>query len=78
MQLSGLQTGDPHTEPEVLAGAGGILPRVEFVAVDVGPERGASRQTTLVDVFNMLYDKGFVLVSENMKKNTFLFRQHRT
>jgi FkbM family methyltransferase len=60
-------------EPEVLLGATGMIKNVHYVAVDAGPERGPSKQSTLVDVANFLYDRRFQLVAENCKKSSFLF-----
>jgi FkbM family methyltransferase len=55
-------------EPEVLDGAGDLLDRVDYIAVDMGPERGMSQENTVVAVFDRLIHRGFRLVHfDNMR-----------
>lgn len=60
-------------EPEVLHGADFALSITEYVAVDAGPERGETSEITVVDVFNILFGKGFTLVDFNKKNCRALF-----
>lgn len=46
-------------EPEVIMGAAETLKRTDYVTVDVGPERGLNRETTLVQCTNLLSEAGF-------------------
>lgn len=49
-------------EPEVLEGAGELLERTDYVAIDMGPERGMSQENTVVAVHRKLEPYGFRLV----------------
>ena len=42
-------------ELEVLQGSLGILSKVHYITVDCGPERGESRDYTLVEVSNFCF-----------------------
>lgn len=46
-------------EPEVLMGTGAVLDRIEFIAADLGPERGEKQETTLPYIVNYLLGRGF-------------------
>ena len=46
-------------EPEILRGSVNTLNRIEYVAVDGGPERGLNRETTIECVANFLIQNGF-------------------
>lgn len=59
-------------EPEVLRGAVKLISRVEWLAVDAGPERYG--ESTAPEVFTCMYEKGFELVNLNLERGTFLFR----
>ena len=48
-------------EPEVLEGAAGVLPYIDWVAVDCSPERGTERANTLVETNGLMYEYGFQL-----------------
>lgn len=61
-------------EPEVLQGAIGILDNVEYIAADLGFERGKAEESTFVPVANFLLSQGFELVHLNSKKFTALFK----
>lgn len=69
--FSGLPTGRIRlikleaegAEPEIIEGAQETLQRTDYVAVDMGPERGLSHEATLVPVVNSLHDLGFRLKS---------------
>lgn len=64
-------------EPEVLEGGGEYLDKIDYVTADVGPERGLAQETTLVQVANRLYSRGFELVSVNTPRLICLFRNKR-
>ena len=49
------------SEPEVLEGAFGILNLVQYICVDMGPERGPEELSTAVEVINFLTISGFDL-----------------
>ena len=62
-------------EPEVIAGAEGILQNIEYVSADLGPERGIEQTSTLGDVTNFLLARGFEIVATGpMKRLTVLYR----
>ena len=61
-------------EPEVIAGASGILDRIEYVSADVGFERGTAMQSTLPDVTNYLLSRGFEIVANGRHRLVLLFR----
>jgi len=46
-------------EPEVLMGSTETLGRTKYVTADVGPERGITQSNTLVEVLEILLDRGF-------------------
>jgi len=52
-------------EPEVLVGAEGILPAVQYIVVDVGPERGKQEESTRDAVVEFLEAHDFSLIQEN-------------
>ena len=59
-------------EPEVLEGAVDNIGRVEYVAVDAGPERGG--ESTAVSVLNFLFARRFELLDCFLFRGTFLLR----
>jgi len=62
-------------EPEVLTGAEKILHRIEYIAADLGPERGLEQKTTLPMAIDFLYPRGFKLVGGyGLDRRNFLFR----
>ena len=62
------------TEPEVLEGATETLKYIEYIAVDYGPERGLSNDSTLVDVTNYLYQNNFTVIKDSKYRKAALFR----
>ena len=44
-------------EPEVLFGSKDKLNNIEYIAADVGPERGINKECTITDVVNYLQEK---------------------
>ncbi|KJF67195.1 FkbM family methyltransferase [Rhizobium nepotum] len=59
-------------EPEVLEGAADNICRVEYVAVDAGPERGG--ESTAVFVLNFLLEHRFEILDCFLFRGTFLLR----
>lgn len=64
-------------EPEILDGARECLERIDFIAADLGPERGVRRETTLAPVANRLLGHGFELVDVYAPRLICLFRNAR-
>ncbi|MEM9280770.1 MAG: FkbM family methyltransferase [Verrucomicrobiota bacterium] len=64
-------------EPEVLEGAEKSLPAIDYVVVDVGPERGISKENTIAPVCNFLFQRGFQLVEATTGRSVFLFENTR-
>lgn len=60
-------------EPEVLEGCGDSLKRVDYVAVDMGPERGVDKDNTVVEVMDRLLPHGFKLNNFNSMRFSGLF-----
>ena len=63
-------------ELEVLEGAGDKINRIEYIAADVGPERGVNQESTLNPVSDFLESKNFTLIHSNPKKFTVLFKNN--
>ena len=61
-------------EPEVLEGSKEILKQVEFIAADLGPERGLNKNCTLTEVTNFLQEHNFVIQEFGYPRITALFR----
>jgi len=61
-------------EPEILEGAAALLPKVDFVTVDCGPERGPQRAHTFVETNTLLVDAGFRLQRVEFRRVTALYR----
>lgn len=51
------------SEPEVIEGAKNSLPKIKFIAVDGGPERGLKEETTIEYVSNFLLKNDFKVIS---------------
>ncbi|MDG2030438.1 MAG: FkbM family methyltransferase [Phycisphaerales bacterium] len=61
-------------EPEILEGAGEALKFVEYVAADLGFERGVAAESTLAPVTNYLLARGFELVHVTKSRLCALYR----
>lgn len=61
-------------EPEVLQGAEGLLPQIDYISADLGFERGTDAQSTLPEVTNFLLSRGFEIVGFEANRVTVLFR----
>lgn len=60
-------------EPEVLSGCGDILDRVDYISADLGPERGTEKLTTVAEVTDLLYARGFKMLKFFEGRCTALF-----
>lgn len=49
------------SEPEILLGAKNLLKNVEYIAADLGPERGLNEENTVAKVTEILQDSGFTM-----------------
>ena len=61
-------------EPEILQGALASLARIDYIAADLGPERGLNQDETATPVINMLLGCGFDLVGMRFDRVVALFR----
>ncbi|MEO0677011.1 MAG: FkbM family methyltransferase [Pseudomonadota bacterium] len=62
-------------EPEILEGATETLKRIDWIAVDCGPERGASNDNTFVAVHDALLAAGFALREVRPQRLTTLYER---
>jgi FkbM family methyltransferase len=60
-------------EPEIIDGALDVLSRIEYIALDGGPERGTSEEETFSRINNILLNKGFELIGTNFNYGRALF-----
>ena len=65
-------------EPEVLEGLGDKLQNVEYIAADLGFERGIAEESTLVAVTNFLLSNNFQLIDISHDRVCALFHNTRT
>ncbi|MEK9627525.1 MAG: FkbM family methyltransferase [Nitrospinota bacterium] len=61
-------------EPEILLGGLDVINQVDYICVDVGPERGLSYETTLVDTVNILNNHGFEFIKMGHPRLICLFK----
>jgi len=61
-------------EPEILYGLKKNLKKVEYITIDVGPERGFLAETTLVPCVNYLLSNKFILIDFNIDRTSLLFK----
>ncbi len=61
-------------EFEVLQGVGRLLERIEYIAADLGPERGVEQACSLPDVVNYLTSRGFELLRYDPSRSIIFFR----
>ena len=65
-------------EPEVLQGAIKLLPKVQYIVVDVGPERGKLEEETRDEVVRFMHYEGFEILRENQgHRKVVLFKNKR-
>jgi FkbM family methyltransferase len=60
-------------EPEVCRGMTQTLPFINYIAADLGYERGMEQETTAPDVINFLLLNNFQVLDANLKDGRFLF-----
>lgn len=63
-------------EIEVINGVKNLFPQVEFIAIDLGFEKGIKQESTAPQVFNFLFENGFVLVAIT-KNERYLFQNSK-
>jgi FkbM family methyltransferase len=61
-------------EPEILQGADLVLQKIDYIAADLGPERGLKQEETATPVINHLLSCGFELIGMRFDRVTCLFR----
>lgn len=62
-------------EPEVLIGCEKILGKIDFIAADLGFERGVSQESTLPEVTNFLLKHNFEMIELNQTRLIALFQR---
>lgn len=62
-------------EPEILEGMKKTLERIEYLTVDMGPERGVKKENTVAEVTNALYAAGFQMIEFFPPRCTGLFKR---
>ena len=60
-------------EPEILQGAEKLLPKIDYIAADVGFERGTEALSTLPEVANFLTARGFKIIGFEGRRCVLLF-----
>lgn len=60
-------------EIELLQGCEEILNNIQYISVDLGPERGLEAKSTFREVIPFLINKGFSIEKISQKRYTFLF-----
>ena len=61
-------------EPEILLGFSETLSNIEYIAADVGFERGKKAESTIIPVVNYLLQRDFEIVDINFERLCVLFR----
>ena len=64
-------------EPEVLLGAKNILSKIEYIAADLGPERGLNQKCTVAEVTSILMNNNFEMINFGYPRITGLYRNKR-
>jgi FkbM family methyltransferase len=62
-------------EPEAIAGCEGLLDSIDYIAADLGFERGKGQTSTLAEVSNFLLARNFEMVANGRKRLTVLYRR---
>ena len=60
----------------MLQGCEEILNNIQYISVDLGPERGVKKECTLVEVTNLLVSKGFKLIDFKYSRSVILFKNN--
>ena len=63
-------------EPEVIIGAIKILKNIEYIAADLGPERGFNQNCTLKEVTNLLLQNNFEIIDFKYPRICILFKNN--
>ena len=61
-------------EPEVIQGCDKILADIEFIAADLGEERGKEQESTMAPVINYVLSRNFEIISINAIRGSVLFK----
>lgn len=61
-------------EPEILQGAEGLLPHLDYIAADCGYERGRAAQHTFIEVNDFLLARGYRLIEAGFTRVTVVYR----
>lgn len=61
-------------EPEILQGAEGLLPHLDYIAADCGYERGRAAQHTFIEVNDFLLARGYRLIEAGFTRVTAVYR----
>tara|TARA_Y100000994_G_scaffold249514_1_gene261679 strand:- start:825 stop:1649 length:825 start_codon:yes stop_codon:yes gene_type:complete len=64
-------------EIEVLKGCKNILPNIDYISADLGPERGVNSEPTYSEVLPYLINNGFILEKISNRRFIFLFRNSK-
>ena len=64
-------------EPEVIMGCENLLEKIEYIAADLGPERGLRSENTVPFVVNYLLSRNFEVLYFTESRCLFLFRNTR-
>ena len=62
-------------EPEIIKGSEEILSKVEYIAADLGWERGVNQECTIPDVTNYLLSNNFKIISVSRDGSRYLFKK---
>jgi FkbM family methyltransferase len=65
-------------EPEVIMGCEGILGNIDYIAADLGPERGAQGENTVPFVVNYLLARNFEILEFSELRCSVLFVNKKT
>lgn len=61
-------------EPEVISGCSGLLENIEYIAADLGFERGVEQKSTFAEVCNFLIASNFEIIEFSVPGMMVLFR----
>jgi FkbM family methyltransferase len=64
-------------EPEVIMGCENLLEKIEYIAADLGPERGLGGENTVPFVVNYLLSRNFEVLHFTENRCIFLFQNTR-
>ncbi len=61
-------------EPEVIKGGMDVIKNIEYIAADLGPERGFNQEITLKEVANILLQNNFEIIDITYPRMCVLFK----